>query len=47
MYKLASATRGDRALIDNTGPWLTETPGPTPGGTQRTANLLGIEPLTI
>ena len=28
MYKLASATRGDRALIDNTGPWLTETPWP-------------------
>lgn len=28
MYKLASATRGDRALIDNTGPWLTLTPWP-------------------
>ena len=28
MYKLASATRGDRALIDNTGPWLSETPWP-------------------
>lgn len=28
MYKLASATRGDRALIDNTGPWLTVTPWP-------------------
>ena len=28
MYKLASATRGDRALIDNTGPWLTITPWP-------------------
>lgn len=28
MYKLASATRGDRALIDNQGPWLQETPWP-------------------
>lgn len=28
MYKLASATRADRALIDNTGPWLTVTPWP-------------------
>lgn len=28
LYKLASATRGNRALIDNTGPWLTETPWP-------------------
>lgn len=28
MYKLASATRGDRALIDNTGPWLTVTAWP-------------------
>ncbi|KAA6314263.1 hypothetical protein EZS27_035099 [termite gut metagenome] len=28
MYKLASATRGDGALIDTTGPWLTETPWP-------------------
>lgn len=28
MYKLASATRADRALIDCTGPWLTETPWP-------------------
>ena len=28
MYKLASATRGDRALIDCTGPWLTLTPWP-------------------
>lgn len=28
LYKLASATRGDRALIDNTGPWLTVTPWP-------------------
>ncbi len=28
MYKLASATRGDRALIDCTGPWLTVTPWP-------------------
>ena len=26
MYKLASATRSDRALIDNTGPWLQPTP---------------------
>ena len=28
MYKLACATRSDRALIDNTGPWLTVTPWP-------------------
>lgn len=28
MYKLASATRADRDLIDNTGPWLTVTPWP-------------------
>ncbi|WP_455674394.1 glycosyl hydrolase family 95 catalytic domain-containing protein [Phocaeicola sp.] len=28
LYKLASATRADRALIDNTGPWLTLTPWP-------------------
>lgn len=28
MYKLASATRADRALIDNQGPWLQETPWP-------------------
>ncbi len=28
MYKLASATRGDRALIDNQGPWLQKTPWP-------------------
>ncbi len=28
MYKLASATRGDRALIDNHGPWLQKTPWP-------------------
>jgi alpha-L-fucosidase 2 len=28
MYKLASATRADRALIDNQGPWLDETPWP-------------------
>ncbi len=28
LYKLASATRADRALIDNTGPWLTVTPWP-------------------
>lgn len=28
MYKLACATRADRALIDNTGPWLTVTPWP-------------------
>lgn len=28
MYKLASATRADRALIDCTGPWLTVTPWP-------------------
>lgn len=28
MYKLASATRGDRCLIDNAGPWLAETPWP-------------------
>ena len=28
MYKLASATRGDRALMDCTGPWLTVTPWP-------------------
>lgn len=28
MYKLASATRADRALIDTTGPWLTVTPWP-------------------
>ncbi len=26
MYKLASATRADRALIDNQGPWLQPTP---------------------
>ncbi len=29
MYKLASATRSDRALIDTQGPWLTKTPWPT------------------
>lgn len=28
LYKLASATRGDKSLIDNTGPWLTVTPWP-------------------
>ena len=28
MYKLASATRADRALIDTAGPWLTVTPWP-------------------
>jgi alpha-L-fucosidase 2 len=28
MYKLASATRADRPLIDNQGPWLTSTPWP-------------------
>ncbi|MCR8633016.1 glycosyl hydrolase family 95 catalytic domain-containing protein [Paenibacillus radicis (ex Xue et al. 2023)] len=28
MYKLFSATRADRALIDNQGPWLDETPWP-------------------
>ena len=28
MYKLACATRPGRALIDNTGPWLTFTPWP-------------------
>jgi len=28
LYKLASATRGDRALIDNQGPWLQPTPWP-------------------
>ncbi len=28
LYKLASATRADRALIDCTGPWLTVTPWP-------------------
>ena len=28
MYKLASATRADRALIDNHGPWLQKTPWP-------------------
>lgn len=28
MYKLASVTRADRALIDCTGPWLTKTPWP-------------------
>lgn len=28
MYKLACATRADRALIDNVGPWLTVTPWP-------------------
>lgn len=28
LYKLASATRADGALIDNTGPWLTVTPWP-------------------
>lgn len=28
LYKLASATRADRALVDNTGPWLTITPWP-------------------
>ncbi len=28
LYKLASATRGDRSLIDCTGPWLTVTPWP-------------------
>ncbi|RMH11010.1 MAG: hypothetical protein D6698_16985 [Gammaproteobacteria bacterium] len=29
MYKIASATRSDRALIDSQGPWLTSTPWPT------------------
>ena len=29
MYKLASATRANRALIDSQGPWLTKTPWPT------------------
>lgn len=29
MYKLASATRADGALIDSQGPWLTRTPWPT------------------
>lgn len=28
MYKYGSATRGNRALIDNCGPWLTVTPWP-------------------
>lgn len=28
MYKMASATREDRALIDNQGPWLQPTPWP-------------------
>lgn len=28
MYKYASATRGDRPMIDNCGPWLTVTPWP-------------------
>ena len=28
MYKLACATRADRALMDNTGPWITYTPWP-------------------
>jgi alpha-L-fucosidase 2 len=28
LYKLASATRSDRALIDNQGPWLQPTPWP-------------------
>lgn len=28
IYKLASATRADRALIDNQGPWLQPTPWP-------------------
>ncbi|WP_127488714.1 glycosyl hydrolase family 95 catalytic domain-containing protein [Paenibacillus ehimensis] len=28
MYKLASATRADRPLIDNQGPWLAPTPWP-------------------
>ncbi|KRE64753.1 glycosyl hydrolase family 95 catalytic domain-containing protein [Paenibacillus sp. Soil750] len=28
MYKLASATRVDKPLIDNQGPWLTSTPWP-------------------
>ncbi|OCT15472.1 hypothetical protein A8709_15460 [Paenibacillus pectinilyticus] len=28
MYKLASATRADKPLIDNQGPWLTSTPWP-------------------
>ncbi len=28
LYKLASATRADRALIDNQGPWLQDTPWP-------------------
>ena len=28
MYKLASATRSDRALIDNSGPWLPLSPWP-------------------
>ncbi|MEC0265036.1 glycosyl hydrolase family 95 catalytic domain-containing protein [Paenibacillus anseongense] len=28
MYKLASATRPDKPLIDNQGPWLTSTPWP-------------------
>ena len=29
MYKLACATRADRAVIDSQGPWLTKTPWPT------------------
>lgn len=29
LYKLASATRSDRALIDNQGPWLQLTPWPS------------------
>lgn len=28
LYKLASATRADKPMIDNTGPWLTVTPWP-------------------
>lgn len=28
LYKLASATRADKPMIDNTGPWLTITPWP-------------------
>ncbi|NEW08272.1 hypothetical protein GK047_19915 [Paenibacillus sp. SYP-B3998] len=28
MYKLASATRADKPMIDNQGPWLTSTPWP-------------------
>lgn len=28
LYKLASATRGNKCLIDNTGPWLSITPWP-------------------